>query len=144
VAPNSPPKPVPVPDEYSQGFWDAAASHTLAIQRCQSCGFFSYPPVMLCPSCQSQDRDFRFEPVSGRGTIRTWTVMRQAFLPGFQGDVPYVVAEVELEEQAGLKMIGQLIDGMNAELTIGAPVEVVFADVAEGMSVPHFQMRTQR
>src|SRR5437764_5884220 len=98
VAANSPPKPVPVPDEYSEGFWEAAAAHVLAIQRCQTCRFYSYPPVTLCQSCLSQDRAFRFEPVSGRATIRTWTVMRQAFLPGFQGDIPYVVAEVELEE----------------------------------------------
>ena len=48
-----------------------------------------------------------------------------------------------VEEQAGLKMIVQLIDGMSAELAIGAPVEVVFEDVADGMSVPHFQMRAQ-
>ena len=143
MATDSPPKPVPVPDEQSQEFWDAAAKHTLAIQRCQACGFYSYPPAMLCPNCLSPEREFRFEPVSGRGRMRTWTIMRQAFLPGFQGDIPYVVAEVELEEQPGLKMVMLLVDGMEAELSIGAPVEVVFEDLAEGMSVPHFKMVTQ-
>jgi hypothetical protein len=40
-------------------------------------------------------------------------------------------------------MVVQLVDGMSAELAIGTPVEVVFEDVAEGMSVPHFKTRTQ-
>ena len=137
---NSPPKPVPVPDEGSRPFWEAAASHVLAIQCCDNCGWYSYPPVMICPNCLSYERSFRYQPVSGRGTVRTWTVMRDAFLPGFRPDVPYVVVSVELEEQAGLKIVGRLVDGPEAPLAIGAPVEVVFDDVADGVSVPEFTL----
>jgi uncharacterized OB-fold protein len=98
---------------------------------------------MLCRQCLSPERKFGFEPVSGRGTIKTWTVMRDAFLPGFRPDVPYVVAEVELEEQAGLRMIAQIVDGADADLAIGSPVDVVFEDLAGGVAVPHFQLRKQ-
>lgn len=131
------PKPVPVPDERSAGFWEAAASHTLAMQRCTACGQFAYPPVMVCLRCHSTDQGFRYDPVSGKGRVRTWTVMRQAFLPGFRGDVPYVVAEIELDDQADLRMIAQVVGARDTDMAIGVPVEVVFEDVADGVAVPH-------
>lgn len=138
------PKPVPVPDEQSAGFWEAAAGHVLAIQRCTRCGFYSHPPVDICHRCHSPDRSFRYEPVTGRGTVRTWTVVRDAFLAGFAGEVPYVLAEAELEEQEGLRLVMLLVDGHASAMRIGLPVEVVFADVDGGVSVPHFRTAVRR
>ena len=40
--------------------------------------------------------------------------MRQSFLPGFDDDLPFVLVDVELEEQADLRMIGRLLDGPDA------------------------------
>ena len=40
--------------------------------------------------------------------------MRQSFLPGFDDDVPFVLVDVELDEQADLRMIGRLLDGPDA------------------------------
>ena len=133
-------KPVPVPDTVSEGFWRAAADHVLAIQRCTVCGWYSHPPDVVCVNCLSPERSFRFEPVSGQGRLRSWTVMRDAFLPGFKSDVPYVVVDVELPEQAGLRMIGRLVDGAGAPLALDAEVEVVFEDVAGGVAVPQFRL----
>jgi uncharacterized OB-fold protein len=133
------PKPMPVPDEQSAGFWESAADHVLAIQRCTRCGFFSHPPVDICRRCLSPDRSFRYEPVSGRASVRTWTVVRDAFLAGFAGDVPYVLAEAELDEQEGLRLVLLLVDGRESDMRIGLPVVVVFEDVATGLSVPHFR-----
>jgi uncharacterized protein len=141
---STPAAPIPVPDAGSAGFWAAAASHVLAIQRCEGCGWYAYPPGVMCTSCLSPEPAFRWEPVSGRGRVATWTVVHQAFLPGFAADVPYTVVEVELEEQQGLRMVARLAheppaDG-GAGLAVGAPVEVVFADVAEGVAVPRFAL----
>lgn len=133
-------KPVPVPDDLSEGFWRAAGSHVLAVQRCAACGWYAHPPDMVCVNCLSPERAFRFEEVSGRGRVRSWTVMHDAFLPGFKADVPYVVVDVELDEQPGLRMIGLLADGPGAPLSLGAPAEVVFEDVAEGIAVPQFRL----
>lgn len=135
-----PRKPVPVPDAVSEGFWREAAAHVLAIQRCAACSWYAYPPDVICVSCLSPERQFRYEPVSGRGRLRSWTVTHDAFLPGFRADAPYVVADVELDEQAGLRMMARLVDGPGAALAVGAPVEVVFEDVAEGMAVPQFRL----
>lgn len=131
---------MPVPDAVSEGFWRAAARHELVIQRCTACGWYVHPPDMICANCLSPERSFEFSPVSGRGRLRSWTVMHDAFLPGFRPDVPYVVADVELDEQPGLRLIAVLVDGPDAALALGAPVEVVFEDVAEGVAVPHFRL----
>lgn len=134
------PRPVPVPDELSGGFWAAAARHRLAIRRCERCGWMSYPPDVVCASCLSPDRSFSWQEVSGRGTLRSWTIVHTAFLPGFAPYVPYVVAAAELEEQPGLRFTARLLDGPDAPLKYGAPVETDFEDVPErngaGVTIP--------
>jgi hypothetical protein len=138
------PKPVPIPDVQSAGFWEAAANHVLALQQCDHCRFYSHPPVDMCRRCLSPDRSFHYEPVSGRATVRTWTVVRDAFLAGFAEDVPYVLAEAELDEQEGLRLVLFLVDGKASEMRVGLPVEVTFEDVASGISVPHFRTAVSR
>jgi uncharacterized protein len=137
-------RPLPVPDESSAPFWSAAAEHVLTVARCGRCAQLTVPPDMMCPHCHTSDPAFEFTPVSGRGTVRSWTVVRQAFLPGFDDDLPFVLVDVELAEQADLRLIGRLLDGpdaLDAELRIGADVTVGFEDLAPGVSVPAFELR---
>jgi uncharacterized protein len=133
-------KPLPVPDEQSRGYWEATGRHRLAIQRCDHCGTFAHPPVVVCAGCLSTDPSFTFDEVSGTGTVKSWTVMRRAFLPAFHADVPYVIVEVELAEQPGLTMVGRLVDGPDAELALGLPVTTVFLDVAPDLAIPEFEL----
>ena len=135
-------RPIPVPDERSQGYWDAAADHVLAVARCSVCGKFSIPPDVVCQHCHSTEPDFTFVPVSGRGVVRSWTVMHQSFVPGFDDLIPFVLVDVELEEQDDLRTIGRLVDGPDAPLAIGMPVAVAFEDLAPGTSVPAFALAT--
>jgi uncharacterized protein len=133
-------RPLPVPDEVSAPFWSAAAEHVLAVARCGQCGQFTVPPDVVCPHCQSADPAFEFTPVSGRGIVRSWTVVREAFLPGFDDDLPFVLADVELVEQANLRLIGRLLDGIHADLHIGDEVVVAFEDLVPGVAVPAFEL----
>jgi uncharacterized protein len=130
------PKPVPAPDPESEGFWNAAAQHTLTVQRCDSCGRLAHPPVVMCPGCLSVNPQFTFVPVGTRGRIKTWTIMRDAFLPGFKGDVPWVIAEAELDAAPGIRMIARLVDGPEADLSSDVGVEFEFEDISEGFSLP--------
>jgi uncharacterized OB-fold protein len=98
------------------------------------------PPGQTCPHCGSTDPDFTFAEVSGRGRVRSWTVIRQSFLPGFDADLPFVLVDVELAEQAELRMIGRLLDGPLATLRPGAPVRVAFEDLAPGVAIPAFTL----
>ncbi|MEX5635677.1 Zn-ribbon domain-containing OB-fold protein [Parafrankia sp. FMc2] len=139
-------RPLPVPDETSGPYWSAAADHILALARCARCGSFALPPDQVCPHCRSTDPDYAFEPVSGRGTVRSWTVVRQSGLPGFAADLPFVLVDVELAEQTELRMIGRLLDGPGAlagtdpALRLGARVQVAFEDVHPGVGVPAFTL----
>ncbi len=131
-------RPLPVPDEASAPYWQAAARHVLALPRCSVCATFALPPGVVCGACQSSSPDFTYEAVSGRGTIRSWTVLHDSFLSGFDNDLPFVLVDVELDEQAGLRMIGRLLDGPAATVHLGDPVRVAFEDLAPGTSVPAF------
>jgi uncharacterized OB-fold protein len=133
-------RPLPVPDERSAGYWRATRAHVLAIARCSRCGVFSHPPDDVCAACGDVDPQFVFEPVSGEGTLRSWTTVRQALLPGFEDEVPYVLVDVELDAQAGLRITGRLLDGDGRELRLGARVRVAFEDVAPDVAVPAFTL----
>jgi uncharacterized protein len=140
-------RPVPVPDETSTPFWQAAALGDLVLARCARCRRFSHPPEPICPRCHHTDPDFAFEPVDGRGVIRSWTVLRQPFLPGFAEDLPIVLVDVALElDQADgddLRLIGRLLDGPDAALRLGDAVTVAFEHVADGVLVPAFSLATR-
>jgi uncharacterized OB-fold protein len=133
-------RPVPIPDDLSRDFWDAAAAHALVLARCTQCSKFSHPPDTVCPHCGSNHPSFESIRVDGSGSIRSWTVMRQSFLPGF--DVPFVLVDVELSAQPEVRLIGRLVDGPDAPLRLDAPVLLTFEDIAPGVSVPAFALES--
>jgi uncharacterized OB-fold protein len=133
-------RPIPAPDDASAPYWEAAAAHVLTVARCSRCRAFTIPIDVVCPHCHSTDPRFAFEPVSGRGSLRSWTTVRQSFLPGFDDDLPFVLADVELEEQADLRMIGRLLDGPDVPLHLGDRVTAAFEDLAPGVAIPAFAL----
>jgi uncharacterized OB-fold protein len=129
-------RPVPVPDERSAPYWEAAAQHRLVLARCSRCDQLSHPPDVVCARCHHPDPGFVFEEVGGRGAVRSWVVVRESFLPGF--DVPFVLVDVAMDEDDGVRLIGRLLDGPNAPLARGERVRVAFEDLAPGVAVPAF------
>lgn len=131
-------RPVPVPDELSAPYWEAARRHETVLPKCSACGRFDLPPDVVCRRCGSPDPDWTYEPVSGRGVIRSWTVVRKSFLPGLEA--PFVLVDVEVDEQDDLRTIGRLLDGADADLSVGAAVETVHEDVDGDHAVPSFRL----
>jgi uncharacterized OB-fold protein len=131
-------RPVPVPDRSSAGFWEAAKRNVLAIARCSRCSAYSHPPDEICSNCGSMDPEFVFQAVSGRGKIMSWTIVRQALLPGFEVLVPYTLVDVELVEQHGLRITGRLFGGGDVPIALGQPVHVMFEQIAPDIAVPAF------
>src|SRR6516164_2178825 len=127
---------LPAPDESSAPYWEAAAEHVLKLPRCSICHEFTLPPDITCPNCHTLDPNFTWEAVSGRGRIRTWTVVRHSFLKGFE--LPFMLVDVQLDEQPKVRMIGQLLDGADAPVSIGDAVMVAFEDLASDLSLPAF------
>jgi uncharacterized protein len=133
-------RPVPVPDELSAPYWSGAAGHELVLARCSRCGQLTHPPDVVCPLCQHPDPRYSFESVSGGGTIRSWIVLRQSFLPGFEELLPLVLVDVALDVEADIRLIGRLLGGADEPLTIGDRVQVAFEEIGPGSSVPAFQL----
>jgi uncharacterized protein len=132
-------KPLPAVDDLSQLFWEAAKQHKLVVQRCQECSYFNHPPRLACDACQSQQ--LQFEPVSGRGTIYSFTVMHQPNIAGFEDQIPYINILVELEEQPLLFMVSNLPDSEKDKVRIGGQVEAYFEDVNDEITLPQFRLR---
>lgn len=128
-------KPIPVPDEASRAFFEGARQHRLMIQRCLACGSAHWPVVSRCPACLSAD--IAWVQASGRGTLYTFSLMHQVYHPGFASEVPYNVAEIDLEE--GVRMLSNIVGCSNAELRIGMPLEVTFESVTDEISLPRFK-----
>jgi uncharacterized OB-fold protein len=131
------PPPLPTPDDTSRFFWEGAARGELLIQRCADCSRFVHPPRPVCPACHSTD--LAPEPVSGRATLYTWTIAEQAFHPYFADKLPYVYATVELAEQAGLRLITNVVDCPHDELRAGMALEVTFSPLTESVTLPKFR-----
>jgi hypothetical protein len=132
------PKPLPVADELSAPFWQAARERRLVVQRCDECGHYNHPPRPVCDACLSQR--LTFEPVSGRGSIHTFTVMHQRDVAGFEHEAPFVNIVVELAEQPMLLMVANLPLSERDRVRIGAPVEVSFDDREGGLILPQFRI----
>jgi uncharacterized OB-fold protein len=140
MTPADAPKPLPVPDYLSSDYWAAAARGVLALPRCSVCRHYAMPPRDVCPHCGSTDPRFSTEPVARGGTVRSWTVVRDAFLPGFAGDVPYLLVDVELDAEPDVRMIGRLVDGADVTLQVGDRVGVTFDQLAADVMVPAFAL----
>jgi hypothetical protein len=133
---------LPVIDEDSGPFWEAARRGELVMQRCASCGRLRFPPRPMCPQCQSTD--VTWTPMSGRGTVWSFVVPHPPLLPAYAELAPYNVVVVALDEDPTLRLVGNLVtsaDGPINELLdieIGAPVRVVFTPVSEDVSLPRW------
>ena len=131
-----PMRPLPLVDDASEGFWAAAREGRLAIQRCTACNRFNHAPSLACPSCGSFD--LAYTDISGRGTLFSWTVIKEPPAPGFQGRVPLIVGIVELAEQPHLLLVANLLGLGEADLKLGLPLQVTFEQVNDECTLPQF------
>ena len=131
-------RPIPVPNEWTKPFWDAARQGVLALQRCQSCGHFQHPPYATCVNCISTD--LTFEAVPGTGTIYSYTIMYHAGDRRFAAVIPYASIIVELDAAPGALLAGNLLDVPYTESKVGRRVEVVFQPLNDDITLPQFRL----
>jgi uncharacterized OB-fold protein len=95
-------------------FWAHAQRSVLALPRKPDGSWHWYPKTT----------DVEWVPVSGRGTVFSWTEVHQVFLPAFADDVPYLTGLVALEEDPSLRLATRFVDCDS--IAIGDAVEVTF------------------
>ena len=134
--------PYPIPEYGAEPYWAGCNEHRLVMQQCSACGKYRWQPAPLCTFCA--DEKFTWETLSGRGKISTWTVVMHPVHPAAIERVPYVVVEVELTEQVGLRILSNLIDVDFDSIETDMPVSLDFMEQLGGQKLPVFRMATDQ
>ena len=138
-------------DQENIAYFKYCAAHDFHLQRCTECQLLRYPPTTACPWCASPRSTWT--AVEGKGSVHSYTEVHHAIQPAFKAHTPYLVLLVDLDtqhrvpsEQESLRVIGNLLTAegkfapieMVKRVGIGTRVRMVFADVAPGLSLPHW------
>lgn len=128
-----PPRPRPGLTHDNRFFFEGAKEHQLLIQRCAACQALRHPPQPRCDKCGSYEWDALQS--SGRGTVYSFVVNHYPQVPAF--DYPLPIGLIELEE--GTRLVAQIVDCPIDEITVGMPVEVVWIEDGEDLTIPAFK-----
>lgn len=113
----------PVPTPTTNPFWEGTRAGELRLPRCEACDRTFLYPRIRCPFCGSPR--IAWLRASGRGSLHSYVINHMP-APGWEGEVPYVIAVVRLEE--GPRMLSNLV-GVAPDpeaLELDMPLEVVF------------------
>ena len=130
------PRPAPPPDADSAPYWSAAHEGRLVIQHCTSCGNRQLYARDRCLVCRGP---VEWVEASGRGTVYSFTVIRQNYSRPFRDWIPYVVALVDLEE--GPRVMTNIVDCEPDDVRIGMAVQARFEAVSDEAGIALFSPR---
>lgn len=105
--------------------------------RCPACGAHFFPAREVCSGCLTEDLEL--VPLSARGTLYTYTVVRQS-TPEFP--VPYLLGYVDLPER--VRVLGRLSGLREGEARIGMALRLATHAVGtdeEGHEVVGYSFR---
>jgi uncharacterized OB-fold protein len=127
-------KPVPEPTPETRPFWDGCAAGELRLQRCLDCDRAYFYPRPACPECGSARVEWF--TASGAATLYSYVISHRP-APGFEDEVPYAIAVVELAE--GPRMMTSLagLPSTPEDLVLDMPLRVAFTQRGE-VSLPVF------
>ena len=128
-------KPLPEITEETKEYWEGCKRHELRMQRCKECGTYVWYPQPMCHNCNSMNLEWT--RVSGKGMVYSYTIIHHPTGRAWESEVPYAVVLVELPE--GVRMVSNLVDCRQEDVKIGMPVEVVFDDVTQEITLPKFR-----
>ena len=101
-------------DPENKEFFEWCGRHELRLQRWKSNGLLSYPPGTGSP--WDGTAEFEWSPVSGLGTVMSYSEVHHAIMPMFGDHLPYLLLRVELDEQRGqpteheaIRVLGNLV-----------------------------------
>src|SRR3569623_246040 len=96
---------LPKVNDTNRPFWTGGSDGRLHVQYCTACARWQLPSGSQCAGCGGAPA---FRPVSGDGTIFTYTTNHQPFHPNIPP--PNLIAVVTLAEQDDLRLMTNLID----------------------------------
>jgi uncharacterized OB-fold protein len=131
-----PPKPRPasVPEPEAVRYWAEARQGRLVVQRCDVCGHHQLYPRSACLTCRGP---VSWVEASGKGTVYSYTVIRQNYSRPFRDWIPYVVALVDLAE--GPRVMTNVVGCDPEEVHVGMAVRARFEAVSEEAGIALFE-----
>lgn len=135
---DGPERPLPLLSDDSRPFWTEGKHGRLVIEQCDRCAYFIHPPTGFCPRCES--RETHFEPVSGEGTVESFSVNHRKWMPGLPDR--YVLAMISLREQPDVRLPTNLVNCDPDNVTFDMPVKVLFEEAGD-IWVPLFEPLAQ-
>jgi hypothetical protein len=105
------------------------------IQRCEENGHIQLYGRDRCNQCASA---VAWVDATGRGTIYSFTVIRQNYFRPFSEMVPYVVALIDLEE--GPRVMTNIDGCQPDEVQVGMAVRARFETVSDTTGIALFEL----
>jgi len=135
-------KPIPSKTTITSPFWDGLNRSQFLLQKCVSCGRHIWYPRAWCIYCGN--RDLVWTPSKGTGKIYSFVIIRQVVenLPSWSKDIPFVVAELDLDE--GVRVYGKVNLDVIEDIHIGDPAEIVFNKVTPDITLFSFNLSKTR
>jgi uncharacterized OB-fold protein len=127
--------PGPVITSTNRPYWDAARRGEFQLPRCMNCQEWIYPFSNVCHACGTFE-SLDWVAASGRGKLSSWVVYRRAFAPFVAADVPYAIAEVELDE--GPRLISSIVNSVG-RFTSDMRLRVAFRPVTNDLTLVVFE-----
>lgn len=126
--------PIANDTQAKKSFWDSVERRAAEAPFCRACNRFFFYPRPFCPTCWSEEVEFRL--LAGGGTVWSYTIVR--FDHGNAArlrDLPYTVALVALDE--GIRVMGNIADCPPDEVHSGMRVRLTYARVGD-RTLPSF------
>ena len=127
------------PDQLTKPFWDAANEGRLVIQNCTACSRLQHPAAQTCDQCGSGDA-LDWKEMSGRGKIYNYGVVHDCPIALLKENLPFNLAVIMLDDDPDIQMYSHLPGVPVDQVPVGADVEVVFEDTANGQKVPEWKL----
>ncbi|MDV6377087.1 OB-fold domain-containing protein [Sporosarcina sp. GW1-11] len=131
-------KPIPLKDQDNQPYWDAADKHQLALQKCDDCQAYAHPPGPSCAKCGSENVSWENFGDDIQATVYSYVVSYRPFLPGFQNELPTIIALAQLDDVPEVKIMGNILHCEEKELKIGLPIQMTWVDITEDRALPQW------
>ena len=122
----NPSRPLPKLSEPDTApFWQRTQDKQFCYQQCDNCGCVVWYPRAHCTNCTAEKLTWHVS--QGKGTLYSFSIVRQSYHPFFRTQVPYVVAYVDLDE--GPRFLTNLVDVEDLEaVQIGQRLELVWEE----------------
>jgi hypothetical protein len=123
--------PLPdVDDPVMRPFWEGARQHRLLLQRDRRTGKAFWPPKPL----YWNGGELEWFEASGRGSIYSYVVGYEPFLPAFHDQLPLIMVLVEVDE--GPRLVGHMVRCTPDQMSFGMRVRVAFRDLTDRIGLP--------